>query len=234
MLGWHGQRQRREGAPPEQIERPPRGGVGHTGEVSLGCAMVGAMLCGVVAMLGASVPAMLTSAALVVVLASAALAAMRTSATLAVVLASAALAAMLTSAALVVVLASTALVVVLASATLAVVLASAALAAMLTSAALVVVLASTALVVVLASAALAVVLASAALAGWPAGSCSGRCPSRCSLAAWASGSRRCDGQMPGVWEPLVTDGRWPAHSTVTDLARFRGWSTSQPRWTATW
>jgi hypothetical protein len=25
-----------------------------------------------------------------------------------------------------------------------------------------------------------------------------------------------------------------AYSTVTDLARFRGWSTSQPRRTATW
>jgi hypothetical protein len=43
-----------------------------------------------------------------------------------------------------------------------------------------------------------------------------------------------DRQMPAVTAYAVTVRRWSAHSTVTVLARLRGWSTLSPRSRAVW
>ena len=48
---------------------------------------------------------------------------------------------------------------------------------------------------------------------------------------------RLVGSFPPGDRPIHDQTRKPlagAYSTVTDLARLRGWSTSQPRRTATW
>jgi len=48
-----------------------------------------------------------------------------------------------------------------------------------------------------------------------------------------TGARDASGRAPHP--ALSPEGRGgSAYSTVTDLARFRGWSTSRPRRTATW